>query len=136
MPMVIAVGLGPLIAGLIFCLLAVYTNFSDPSTVLPISDLFKMFSIYIVFAYFAGGPIALLAGLIVSIWMIWRSPGLVVAIAAAIIAVCLFRLAAEIEFLSSMDSSMVYNNFVLLLVLSGVAAGVCWLLTRRFARTK
>src|SRR5579871_6002360 len=124
MPMVIAVGLGPLIAGLIFCLLAVYTNFSDPSTVLPISDLFKMFSIYIVFAYFAGGPIALLAGLIVSIWMIWRSPGLVVA------------MAAEIEFLSSMDSSMVYNNFVLLLVLSGVAAGVCWLLTRRFARTK
>ncbi len=104
MPIVVAGVLGPLVAGLIFCLLALYTYVVDP-TGTSVADLLTMSGIYIAFAYFEGGPIALLAGLLVSIWMIRRPPGLVVAVAAAIIAVGLFRLAAQIGLLSPSGGS-------------------------------
>ncbi len=134
MPIVVAGVLGPLVAGLIFCLLALYTYVVDP-TGTSVADLLTMSGIYIAFAYFEGGPIALLAGLLVSIRMIRRPPGLVVAVAAAIIAVGLFRLAAQIGLLSPSGGSLVVNNFALTLAVSVVAACVCWLLMRRFATT-
>jgi hypothetical protein len=133
LPMVIAVVLGPLVAGLAVCLLAVYTNVSDPATALPLADLFVMFAIYISFAYLEGAPIALLAGLLVSIWMLFRPPGLVVAVVAAALAVALFRLAAEFAWLGPIRGGLALNNFRLLLALAVVAAAVCWLLMRRFA---
>ena len=135
MPIVVAGVLGPLIAGLIFCLLAVFTYLFDPSGGMPITDLFKMFGVYLIFAYFEGGPIALLAGLLVSIWMIWRPPGLAVAILAANAAIALYRLAAEIGMLGPSGGNLVINNFALTLMLAVMAASVCWLLMRRFART-
>ena len=97
--------------------------------------LLVMFGIYIIFAYFEGGPIALLAGLLVSIWMIRRPPGFIVAIVAAVAAVGLYRLAADIGWLSPSGGSLVVNNLALTLAVSVVAAGVCWLLMRRFAAT-
>jgi hypothetical protein len=135
MPIAIAVVLGPLTAGLIICLLAFSTYFFDPSGGMPIADLFRMFGIYIMFAYLGGGPIALLAGLLVSIWMIWRPPGFVVATVAAITAIGLCRLADEIGMFSPIGGPLVSNNFALMLVLAIIAASVCWLLTRSFVRT-
>jgi hypothetical protein len=102
---------------------------------MPIADLFGMFGVYIMFAYLEGGPIALLAGLLVSIWMIWHPPGLAVAIVAAIIAIGLCRLADEIGVSSPIGGPLVSNNFALMLALAVIAASVCWLLTRRFVRT-
>src|SRR5476651_1365696 len=60
-PIVIAVVLGPLIAGLAVCLLAIGTSIFDHTGSLPIADLFPMFGVYIVFAYLNGGVVALLA---------------------------------------------------------------------------
>jgi hypothetical protein len=135
MPIVIAVVLGPLIAGLIFCVVAIVTSIFDAAGATPVADLFVMFGFYIMFAYLAGAPIALLAGLLVSIWMIRRPPGLLVAVAAAIAAVGVFRLTAEIDPMSWGAVSSVRNNLVLTLVLAVAAAAVSWLLTRRFAKS-
>jgi hypothetical protein len=135
MPIVIAGVLGPLIAGLIFCLLAVSTSLFDQAGGTPLADLLPMFAVYIGFAYLEGGAIALLAGALVSLWMIWRPPGFLVAIAAAIIAVVIFRLAADSEPLGPIGGGMVRNNLALALALGVIAAGICWLLTRRFIRT-
>jgi len=133
MPIVIAVVLGPLIAGLAVCLVALVTNIFDPAGAMPAADLFVMFAIYILFAYVEGAPIALLAGILVSLWMIRRPPGLLVAVVAAAAAIGIFRLAAEIAWFGPGAGSTVRNNFLLTLGLAILAAAVCWLLTRRFA---
>jgi hypothetical protein len=96
LPILVAVVLGPLVAGLTFCVLAIYTHLFDQVGGLPIADLFKMFAIYIIFAYLEGSAIALRAGLLVSIWIFWHPPGFVAAVAASIGSVGLYRLAAEI----------------------------------------
>ena len=133
MPIVIAVVLGPLIAGLAVCLLSLVTSIFDPVGAMPAADLFAMFAIFILFAYVEGAPVALLAGVLVSLWMIRRPPGLLVAVAAAAAAIGIFRLAAEIAWLSPGAGGAVRNNFLLTLALAILAAAVCWLLTRRFA---
>ena len=139
LPIVIAVALGPLIAGLMFWLLAVFnevfdTLVSNRTGPIPVADLFELFGLFILVAYFEGGAIALLAGALVSIWMIWRPPGLVVAIVAAVAAIGLVRLSAELGFLSA-SGILVRNNLAPALVVAVIAAAVCWLLMRRFART-
>lgn len=85
-PVVVAVVLGPLIGGLAVCVLALASNLVDQTGSLPVIDLFTMFGFYIVFAYISGGAIALLAGILVSIWMISRPPSLIVVVAAAVLA--------------------------------------------------
>jgi hypothetical protein len=132
MPIVIATTLGPLVGGLLFCLLAVVTAlFDQPGGM---DGLFGLFVAYIMFAYLEGVPIALLAGILMSVWMLWRSPGFLAAVAAGLFAVILFRLADEIGLLSPIGGSLVFNNFVLTLVVAAIAGGVCWLLTRRFVK--
>jgi hypothetical protein len=131
MPAVVAVVLGPLIAGLMFCLLGLASYFFGPSPGISITGLFTGFGIYMIFSYLVGGPIALLAGLLVSIWMIWRRPSFIVAIVAAIIAVGLSYLADAI----GISNLLVRNNLALMLVLAVIAASVCWLVMRRFVRT-
>jgi len=131
-PVMIAVTLGPLIGGLVFCLLAVYTNLFDQTGGMPIADLFGMFGIYIIFAYIIGGPIALVAGILVSIWMIWRPPYFPVVVVAAIMAIGLGMLADEI---GMFRVPLVSNNLWLMTALGVIAASLCWLLTRPFWRT-
>jgi hypothetical protein len=135
MPIVIAVVLGPLIAGLAVCLLLVVTNIFDPSAALPMADLFKMFGVYIIFAYLGGSAIALLAGILVSIWMIWRPPSAIVVIAAAVIATAVYMGVGALGSLGMTEWSNARSNFLFTLVLAVIAATVCWLLTRRYART-
>jgi hypothetical protein len=135
MPIAIAALLGPLVGALIFCLLSTLSYVFDTTDGDHVADLFNMFRIYILFAYLDAGAIALLAGLLVSTWMIWRRPSLVVAIVAAVTAVGLFRLAVEIGMLIPYGGELVRDNLALTFAMAVVAAGVCWLLTGRFVKT-
>jgi hypothetical protein len=134
-PVVIAVVLGPLIAGLAVCLLALGNNFIDRSSALPLGDLFAMFGVYIVFAYFIGGVIALIAGLLVSIWMIWREPNAFVTIGAAVIATVGYMAIGALGFLGPAEWTNARSNFLFTLALAVIAAAACWFLTRRFLRS-
>jgi hypothetical protein len=134
LPVMIAVVLGPLIAGLAVCLLAVGTSIFEHTGSLLIADLFPMFVFYIIFSYFSGGAIALLAGILVSIWMIWRPPSAIVVIAAAVIATAVYLAVAALGFLGLSEWSNARSNYLFTLVLAVIAATGCWLLTRRFAK--
>jgi len=90
--------------------------------------------INIVFAYLLGARIALLAGLLVSVWMIWHPPSALVVVAAAVIATIIFMGVAATGVLGPVEEYNGRSNFLLTLVLAIIASVVCWLLTRRFAR--
>ena len=133
MPIVIAVALGPLIAGLAVSIFAFGTNiFND--TGLLVADLFEMSGVYIIFAYYLGSAIAVLAGILVSIWMIWRVPNVIVVIAAAVIATCSYMAVGALGFLGSEELTNARSNFLFTLVLAVIAAAGCWFLTRRFVK--
>ena len=133
MPVVIAVVLGPLIAGLAVCVLAAANGLFNPTVALPIGDQFTMFGVYIVFAYIVGSQIALLAGILVALWMISRPPSLIVAVAAALLATAVFLGLSALDVLGLTELTNARSNFVLIPVLAVTAAVGCWLLTRRFA---
>ena len=133
MPVVIAVVLGPLIAGLAVCLLAIANSLFNQTGWLSIADMFTMFGVYIVFAYMLGSQIALLAGILVAIWMISRPPSLVVVVAAAVIATAVFLGLSALGVLGLVELTNARSNFVLIPALAVIAAVGCWLLTRRFA---
>jgi hypothetical protein len=131
LPIVIAGVLGPLIGGLAICLFAAgqYVVDKDPG---PIADLFGIFPLYMIFAFVLGWPIAVLAGLLVSIWMIFRPPGIVAVVAATAAAVGVLWLAAAANLMGPLPN-LAYGMLALTLGLSIVAAIVCWLLARPFA---
>jgi hypothetical protein len=133
MPIVIAVALGPLIAGLSVFIFAFGANIFDNTGSL-LADLFKMSGVYIVFAYYLGSAIALLAGILVSIWMIWRAPNAIVVIAAAVIATCVYMGVGALGFLGPAEWTNARSNFFFTLVLAVIAAAGCWFLTRRFVK--
>ena len=134
MPIVIALALGPLIAGLavwVFSLANELFVQSGPPTA---SELLPMLPVYLAFAYVIGWPIALLAGLLVSVWMIWRQPNVLVAIGAAVLATAGFMGVGATGFLGPVEYTNARSNFPFTLVLAVIAAAGCWLLTRRFAK--
>jgi hypothetical protein len=135
MPIVIAVVLGPLIAGLAVTLFAVVTSVFDGSGAMSLSGLKELSVFYIIFAYVIGGAIALLAGILVSIWMIWYPPSAIVATAAAVIATAVYMGISALGVLGPIEENNAQNNFLFTLVFAVIAANVCWLLMRRFART-
>jgi hypothetical protein len=134
MPIFIAVVLGPLIAGLALYLLAI-SNTLDHTVSLPVADLFSMLGVCIVIAYFSGGVVALAAGILVSIWMLWRPPSAIVVMAAAGIATAGYLGVGALGFLSLAQYGDVRGNFLFALALAVIAAAGCWLLTSRFVRT-
>jgi hypothetical protein len=131
LPIVIAGVLGPLIGGLAICLFATgqYVVDKDPG---PIADLVGIFPLYMIFAYVLGWPIAVLAGVLMSIWMTFRAPGIVAAIAATVAAVGLLWLAAAANLMGPLPN-LAYGMLALTLAVSVVAAIACWLLARPFA---
>jgi hypothetical protein len=133
-PVVIAVVLGPLVAGVGICLLAVGTNTLDHAVSLPIADLLSMLGVCIVIAYLSGGVVALAAGILVSMWMLWRPPNAIVIIAAAAIATAGYLGVGALGFLSFAEYIDVRSNFLFALLLAVTAAASCWLLTGRFVR--
>jgi hypothetical protein len=130
-PILVAAVLGPLFAGLAVCLYAAaqFAIATDPG---PISGLLGLCVLYMMFAYALGWPIAALAGLLMSIWMIFRAPGIVGAIAATVAAVGLLWLAAAADIMGPVPN-LAYGMLALTLAVSVVAAIACWLLTRPFA---
>jgi hypothetical protein len=135
MPIVVAVVLGPLIAGLAVSLFAAANNMLEPDVALPLSDMFGLFAGYIIFAYILGGVIALIAGVLVGLWMIWRPPSALVANAAAVIATAAFMGVGATGVLGPVQETNGRSNFLFTLVFAVIAANVCWLLLRRFAPT-
>jgi len=130
-PILIAVILGPLIAGLAVGLFAVGNsifNADIDATVL------GMFPIYIIFAYAIGWPIAFIAGVLISLWMLARAPSFIVVIAAAVIATAVYMGIGALGMLGPVEYTNAHSNFVFTLVAAMIAASGCWLLTRRFAR--
>jgi hypothetical protein len=133
MPVIVAVVLGPLIAGLAVCLLAVVNSLFDPTLRLPLADWFTMFGFYIFAAYISGGAIALLAGILVSLWMISRPPSLIVAVAAAVLATAVWFGLGATGILGPVEYTSSRANAPVIFPLAIVAAIGCWLLMRRFA---
>ena len=133
-PVVVAVVLGPLIAGIAVCLLALsYSLFGDGGASL--SDLSRMFVVYIIVAYVDGAAIAMLAGLLVSIWMIWRAPNFLIVVAAAVIATAAYTSVGAPGLLGAVEITNARSNFQFTLVFAVIAAAGCWLLARRYVRT-
>jgi hypothetical protein len=125
LPIAVAVGLGPLIAGLAFSLLAVVLGgFNDPTSLSDL-DTFKMIIFYVMFAYIMGAPIALLAGLLVSIWMLWREPNVMVALVAAAAATSIYMGIGALGVLGPAQYTNARSNFILTLVLAELAAAGC-----------
>jgi hypothetical protein len=134
MPVGVAVVLGPLIAGLAVGLLAIAVNLFDRTAAMPWADVVTLCGFYVVFAYVIGAPVALLAGALVSLWMIRRPPTAVVVIAAAVVATGVYMGVGALGYLGPVEFNNARNNFLFTLALAVIAAFGCWLLTRRFAR--
>ena len=131
-PILIAAILGPLIAGLALCAFVVLTSLFDHTA--SMIDALSMARFYVIFAYVIGGPIALLAGLLISIWMIWRSPNATVVVGAAVVATMVYLGVGALGILGPVQYTNAHSNFLFTMVFAVVAAMGCWLLTRRYAR--
>jgi len=133
---VAAVALGPLVAAVAMWLLLLVTTVADPSGWLPsLKDAVvhapKLIVTLTIGAYRAGAAIALLAGVLVALWMLWRPLNMVVVLAASV-AACVVRLAL-IEPAVFLGSGPREDLWVMP-PLAAVAGAGCWLLLRRFAR--
>ena len=131
MPIVIAAVLGPLFGGLAVCLYAAaqFVVATDPG---PIAGLLGLCMLYMMFAYVLGWPIAVLAGALMSVWMIFRAPGVIGAIVATVAAIGLLWLAAAADLMGPLPN-LAYGMLTLTLAVSLVAAIACWLITLRLA---
>jgi hypothetical protein len=133
-PIVVAAVLGPLVVGLAVWLFALGRSLFDPIELLPLADWWGLLVFYVIMTYFIGGPIALLSGVLVSLWMIRRLPSALIVNAAAVIATAVFMGVAALGVLGPVEETNGRSNFWFTLVFAVVAANVCWLLLRRFAR--
>jgi hypothetical protein len=132
-PIVVAVILGPLVAGLAIGLFAIALELFDPLASLSFSDDGFLVGFDIVMAYYIGWPIALLAGVLVSLCMMRRPPSALAVNAAAVIATAAFMGIAALGVLGAVEQFNGRSNFLFTLVAALVAANGCWLLMRRFA---
>ncbi len=131
-PIVVASLLGPLLVAIALALFGIASDLIGGS--LPAAgDTFGMFVFQAIMAYFIGGPIAFLAGLLVSLWMIWRAPNALVVNAAAVLATAAFMGVAASGVLGPVEETNGRSNFLFMLVCAIVAANICWLLMRPFA---
>jgi len=129
-PILIAVILGPLIPALAMCLFALGDSIIDPLGSASVADLLGLFVFYMVFAYVIGGPIALIAGILVSIWMIWRVPSALVVTAAAVIATGIFLGIGALGYLGEVEQTNARSNFLFTEIFAVVAALGCWFATQ------
>lgn len=132
-PIAVAVVLGPLVAGIAVGLFAVASDLFDPLASFSFSDDGVLLGFDVVLAYYIGWPIALLAGILTSLWMMRGPPSALVVNAAAVIATVVFMGVAALGVLGAIEEFNGRSNFLFTLVAAVVAANVCWLLMRRFA---
>ncbi len=128
MPIIIAVALGPLIAGIAATVLALIINLVDRTSAPPIADAVSMSTVYIV-AYLTGAALALLAELLV----LWRAPCFAVVVAAAVIATTAYMGACALSLFGAPDTNA-QSSFVFTLIFAVTAAADCRLLTTRYVR--
>ena len=137
-PLVVAVVLGPLAVSITFWLLDLASNvfrLLDPQSGITLADYPGFLVFLVIMSYFIGGPIALLAGLLVSLWMIRRPPTALVVNAAAVIATIVFMGIAATGVLGPVEETNGRSNLLFMLVGAVFAANVCWFVMRRFLRT-
>jgi len=131
-PIVIAVVLRPLVAGIAIGLFAAALEMVSTAS-LSLADHADLLLFYSIMAYFIGWPVALLAGFLVSLWMIWRPPSALIVNAVAVIATVVFMGAAATGVFGPVEETNGRSNFLFTLVAAIVAANLCWLLMRHFA---
>jgi hypothetical protein len=142
LPVAIAVVLGPLVAGLIVfacyfgIMIADRANW-PPGVGEALLLVAKMFVLIIAIAYFGGALVALIAGVLIALWMLWRPPNLVVVVVAA----ALGTLAAfvttgrhSVQALVTVSLAQALRELALVMMLAVIAATICWFLMRRFVR--
>jgi hypothetical protein len=136
-PIVIAVVLGPLAVSVTFWLLDLASNvfhLLDPESSVALADFPGFLVFLVIMAYVIGGPIAMLAGLLVSLWMIRRPPSALVVNAAAVIATVVFMAVAATGVLGPVEETNARSNVFFTLVSAVFAANVCWSAMRRLLR--
>jgi hypothetical protein len=133
-PIVVAVVLGPLAVGVTIWLLNLASNvfrLFGPDASLTFADFHGFLVYLVIMAYVIGGPIALLAGLLVSLWMIRHPPTALVVNAAAVIATVVFMAVAATGILGPVEQTNGRSNLFFMLVTAIFAANVCWFAMRR-----
>jgi hypothetical protein len=120
---IIAMLLGPLIGGVGFFLVSAAIEIAQSR--LDPADLGGMFLLFMVGAYVVGGVIAFLAGTIVAVAALWRSPTFPLIASATLIANVVCYLAIQPGVSYSTD------GFLVNLATSTFAATVCWAVFRR-----
>jgi hypothetical protein len=133
-PIVVAAVPGPLAVSVSLWLFGVASDVFNPASSVSFADERGALVFDVIMAYFIGGPIALLAGLLVSLWMIWRPPSVLAVNAAAMIATAVFMTVASTGVLGPVEDTNGRSNFLFMMVAAVFAANVCWLLMRRFLR--
>ena len=133
---VAAVALGPLVAAIAMWLLLLVTTVVDPSGFLPsLKDAIvhapKLILTLTIAAYRAGTVIALIAGVLVALWMLWRPVNVAVVLVASV-AAALAELALSEPAVFVGTASR--EDLWIMPPLAAVAGAACWLLLRRFAR--
>ena len=117
---VISVVLAPVIGGIAFFAVRAAIDLATTG----LDDIKGLFVIVVIGTYAVGGPIALLAGILVAIINLWRLPSLPVilaAILAANVAVLVFQPVIGFG----------WGGFFINLASSMFAGTICWLLFRR-----
>ena len=133
-PIVVAVVIGPLVAGIAVGLFAIASDLFGPVASYSLSDDSVVIGFDVIFAYFIGWPIALLAGLLVSLWMMRSPPSALVVNAAAVMATVGFMGVAATGVLGPVEENNGRSNLLFTLVAAVVAANGCWFLMRPLAR--
>lgn len=131
-PVVIAVVLGPLVAGVAIGIFAAALEMFVTGS-LSLADHADLLLFYSIMAYFIGWPVALLTGLLIALWMIRRSPSALIVNAAAVIATVVFMGVAATGVLGPIEETNGRSNLLFTLAAAVVAANLCWLMMRRFA---
>jgi len=132
-PIVVALVLGPLTIGIALWLAHVASDlFNGTSSTL--ADEGGFFAFLVIMAYVIGWPIALLAGVLVSLSMIWRPPSLLAVNGAAVLATVVFLGIAATGVLGPVEENNGRSNLGFTLAAAVFAANVCWFAMRRFRR--
>ena len=132
-PIVVAVVLGPLVLSIGLWLFNVAQSVLDSESSSSLSDYRGALIFVVIMTYVIGWPIALLAGILVSLWMIRRPPSALTVNAAAVIATAVFMGVSALGVFGPVEQFNGRNNLLFTLIAALVAANVCWLLLRRFA---
>jgi hypothetical protein len=132
-PVVVAVVLGPLVVSIGLWLVNTAPGLVDPESSLSFAEYRGALILMVIMTYVIGWPIALLAGILVSLWMIRRPPSALTVNAAAVIATAVFMGVSALGVFGPVEQFNGRNNLLFTLIAALVAANVCWLLLRRFA---